>query len=144
MAITRFSSGFPSLFDRFFESDWMDRSDEANLPSDGHWPMVNIKENADEYLIEVAAPGMKRNDFKVQYANGKLNVSTDSPEQVQDGVSFIRREYSYHAFQRSFDVSEDLVEGDKIHANYNEGILQITLPKRDEAKPRPPREISIS
>jgi HSP20 family protein len=106
--------------------------------------MVNIKENADEYLIEVAAPGMKKSDFRVSYDDGKLTISSDKQEEIQDGVSYLRHEYSYHSFHRSFDVSEDLVDGDQIHANYTDGILQITLPKREEIKPKPPKEISIS
>jgi HSP20 family protein len=144
MAITKFSSGFPSLFDRFFDGERMDRINPDYSPADANLPMVNIKENADEYLIEVAAPGMKKNDFKITYDNGKLTISSDKKEEVQDGVSYMRREYTFHSFQRSFDVSEDLVDGGKIHANYNDGILQITLPKREEAKPKPGREISIT
>jgi HSP20 family protein len=140
MAITK----FPSLFERFFDSDWMEGTNSDYSPANANLPMVNIMENADEYLIEVAAPGMKKHDFKVNYDNGRLTISSDKKEEVQDGVSYIRREYSFQSFQRSFDVSEDLVDGGKIHANYNDGILQITLPKREEVKPKPGREISIS
>lgn len=143
MAMERFSSGLPSLFERFFDSDWMDSKDPDYAHASADLPMVNIMENADEYLIEVAAPGMRKTDFRVCYNEGKLTISSDRQEVVQDGVSYLRREYRYRSFHRSFDIPEDFIEGDQIHANYNDGILQITLPKREEIKPKPPREISI-
>jgi HSP20 family protein len=143
MALTGFSTEFPSFLERFFDNDWRGRSASDYTPASATLPMVNIMENADEYLIEVAAPGMKKDNFKVQYDNGKLTISSDQQEEAQDGVSFIQREYNFQSFQRSFDVSEDLVDGEKIHANYHDGILQITLPKREEVKPKPGREISI-
>jgi HSP20 family protein len=92
MATGRFSSGHPSLFDRFFNSDWMDNKDSDHSPANANLPMVNIMENADEYLVEVAAPGMRKSDFRVRYNDGKLTISSDRQEEVQDGVSYLRRE----------------------------------------------------
>jgi HSP20 family protein len=96
-------------------------------------------------MIEVAAPGMTKDDFKVNYENGRLTISSERQNEKKDeGDSYTRREFSYQSFQRSFNVPENIVSGEKIAANYKEGILTISLPKRDEVKPKPAREIKIS
>jgi len=107
-------------------------------------PAVNVKENDNEYLIEVAAPGMRKEDFKIDYDNGRLTISSElKEEKKQDDDRYTRREFSYQSFQRSFTVPENLVDGEKIHAKYNDGILHLTLPKREEVKPKPVKQIKI-
>lgn len=95
-----------------------------------------LKENDDEFLIEVAAPGMSKNDFKIEYDNGRLTISSEHREEShkKEGEKISRREFSYQSFQRSFSVAETAVDAEKIKANYKEGILFITLPKREEIK----------
>lgn len=144
MAITRFSKGFPSLFDQFMEGDLMDWANLNYSSTNTTLPRVNIRENNDEFIIDVAAPGMKKKDFKVNFDNGKLTISSEIEEHIQDGEKYTRREFSYQSFQRTFDVARELVDGDKISASYSDGILRITLPKREEIKPKPAKEISIS
>ncbi|HKJ43461.1 MAG TPA: Hsp20/alpha crystallin family protein [Sunxiuqinia sp.] len=144
MAITRFSRNFPSLVDQFLEGDLMDWGNTNYSTTNTTLPRVNIRENNDEFLIDVAAPGMKKSDFKINYDNGKLTISSNIEDQIQDDEHYMRREFSYQSFQRLFDVAERLVEGDKISAKYVDGILQITLPKREEIKPKPAKEIAIS
>ena len=144
MAITRFSRNFPSLIDQFLEGDLMDWGNTNYSTTNTTLPRVNIRENNDEFLIDVAAPGMKKSDFKINYDNGKLTISSNIEDQIQDDEHYMRREFSYQSFQRSFDVAENMVEGDKISAKYDDGILHISLPKREEIKPKPARQIAIS
>lgn len=137
---------FPSLLDRFFEGDVMDWNNTNFAGSNSTLPAVNIREDADAYRIEVAAPGMKKNDFNINYDNGRLTISSETRDEVEkkDGETITRREFSYQSFQRSFTVAENAIEADKIKASYNDGILNILLPKREEIKPKPPKEIKIS
>ena len=136
---------FPSLFNRFFEGDLMDWSSSNFAGSDSTLPAVNIKETDHDYLIEVAAPGMKKEDFKVNYDNGRLTISSEKKEENEEkNGKYTRKEYSYQSFQRSFTVPESMVNGEKINARYSDGVLNITLPKRDELKPKPAKEIKIS
>lgn len=102
-------------------------------------------ENTDEYTIEVAAPGLNKEDFKVDYDNGRLTISSErknEKEEKEEG-KIKRREFSYQSFQRSFTISENAVEAEKIKANYKNGILHISLPKREEVKPKPIKQIEI-
>lgn len=137
----------PSLLNDFFADDWLDSS-LANWKSSGTTlPAVNVRETNDDFRIEVAAPGMKRDDFKVQLDNNVLTISSqreNSHEEKDSDGNYTRREFSYQSFQRSFALPEDKVEGDKIAARYVDGILQVTVPKREEAKVKPARQISVS
>ena len=94
----------------------------------------------------MAAPGMKKSDFKLNYENGRLTISSERKDEKKEknGGKITRREFSYQSFQRSFSVPEDVVNADQISARYHEGILHVTLPKHEEAKPKPAKEIKIS
>lgn len=150
MTLARLSNNWfpstPSLFDRIFEGDLMDWNRSNFSSTNSTLPAVNVKENENEFLIEVAAPGMSKNDFRISYDNGRLTISSEHKEQNEEkeGEKVTRREFSYQSFQRSFTVAETAVDAEKIKANYREGILFITLPKRDEIKPKPAKEIKIS
>jgi HSP20 family protein len=136
---------FPSFFDKFFEGNLMDWNNWNYSSTDTTLPAVNVKEDKDSYMIEVAAPGMAKEDFKIDYENGRLTISSErkNESKEKDG-NYTRREFSYQSFQRSFTVPEHFVNGDKIAATYKEGILHISIPKREEVKPKPAREIKIS
>ena len=149
MTIARLSDNlhpsFPSFLNRFFEGDLMDWSRSNFAGTNSTLPAVNIRENSDEFMIEVAAPGMKK-QIRVDYENGRLTISSELKEDGEDNSNdaFTRREFSYKSFQRTFTIAENLVDGDKIKATYNEGILHISLPKREEVKPKPARQIKIN
>ncbi len=136
----------PSIFDKFFDGELMDWNRTNFSSTNSTLPAVNVLENHNEFLIEVAAPGMKKEDFQVHYDNGSLTVSSEHKNKTEqkEGEKVTRREFSYQSFQRSFSVAENAVDADKIKANYKDGILFITLPKREEIKPKPSREIKIS
>ena len=150
MTLARLSNNWfpttPSFFDRFFEGVLMDWNRNNYSSTNSTLPAVNVKENDNEFLIEVAAPGMSKNDFKIEYDNGQLTISSEHKDKKEqkEGEKVTRREFSYQSFQRSFTVSETAVDAEKIKANYKEGILFITLPKREEIKPKPAKEIKIS
>jgi len=142
----RWFPSVPSMLDKFFEGDVMDNNTWNFAGTDSTLPAVNVRENDNEYQIEVAAPGLKKNDFKVNYDNDRLTISSEKEDEHEEktGDKVTRREFSYQSFQRSFTVPESEVVADKIGARYNEGILHITLPKREEVKPKPAKEIKIS
>ena len=143
--VKRFNSYLPSFWDNFFNRDLLDWNTSNFSSTDTTLPAVNVKETDDAFEIEVAAPGMSKGDFKINLENNLLTISSEKNEVRKESEKghFTRREFSYQSFQRSFTVPETLVNGDQITAKYCEGILCITLPKREEIKPRPAREISI-
>lgn len=139
-------SSFPSLFNRFFEGEWTDWSNSNFSSTNTSLPAVNIKEDNDNFLIDMAAPGMKKDDFKINYDNGYLTISSERKEEknVGEDDKYTRREFNYQSFQRTFNVPEDMVDSNKIQAKYNEGILHVSLPKKETAKVQPVKEIKIS
>ena len=135
----------PSLLEDFFTKDWLDSSMSTWRTAGATLPAVNVMETNDGYTIEVAAPGMKRNDFNLELQNNVLTISANvesKKEENDDG--YMRREFNYQSFQRSFSLPEHKVEGDKITARYNDGILLVSIPKREEAKVRPAKQITVS
>ncbi len=133
----------PSFIDEFFGKDWMDSvfSDRPGIST----PAVNVKETNDNFTIEVAAPGLDKKDFKVDVDNNVLTISSEKEfknEEKEEG-RYMRREFSYASFTRSFSLPE-AVEAEKIKAKHKDGILMITIPKREEAKRKPPKQIEIS
>ena len=107
-------------------------------------PMVNIKETAEDYFVEMAVPGLKKSDFNIVLDNQVLSISTETDEQKDlKEENYTRREFGYASFKRSFTLPETVDEG-KIKAKYDEGILSINLPKKEEAKQKPARSIKIS
>jgi len=121
------------LFPRFIDTDT-----RYSLPA------VNIVESKDDYRIEVAAPGLNKDDFKINLENNVLTVSSEKEEKHEDkDEKVMRKEFNYYSFCRSFTLPQT-VNADKIKANHKDGILFISIPKRDEAKEKPAREIKIS
>ena len=135
----------PSFFDRVFNNDLSEWGMNNYSSTNTSLPAVNVKETDDDYFIEVAAPGMKKKDFKINYHNNVLTISSERQEEKEDkNDNYSRKEFSYQSFQRSFTVPQQSVDGDKIEASYSDGILNIKLPKREELKPKPAKEIKIS
>lgn len=145
MSLTKFSNQFPSVFDRFFENDWFDWSNRNFSNTNTTLPSVNIKEDHNNFEVEVAAPGLTKNDFKIELKHDVLTVSSEKQleNETKNGQQFTRREFSYQSFSRSFTLP-NIVDSDKIEAKYENGILKISIPKKEEAKPRPAREIAVA
>lgn len=131
---------FPSLLDDFFR-DW---STTNFSDTNTTLPAVNIKENDNEFVVEVAVPGMNKNDFKIDLENNLLTISSEkvSNDEEKKG-NYTRKEYSYQSFKRSFTLPKNIVDSDKIKAKYHAGELIIEIPKKEEAKPIPARLIEI-
>ncbi len=107
-------------------------------------PKVNIKEAPDAFSVEMAVPGMMKSDFKLDIDNRVLSISTSrKEEQEKQEENYTCREFGYSSFKRSFTLPESVNE-DEIDASYNDGILKVTLPKKEEAKKKPARTIEIS
>ena len=146
MTLARRTEGYtPSFIDRFFNNDLMDWGTSNFSSTNTSLPAVNVKETDDDYFIEVAAPGMSKKDFSINFQNNVLTISSERQnEKEEKDDSYTRKEFSYQSFQRSFTVPGNDVDSDKISASYENGILNIKLPKREEVKPKPAREIKIS
>jgi HSP20 family protein len=137
----------PSLFDDFLTRDWLDSSIANWRESGATLPAVNVMESNEDFRIEVAAPGMKRNDFKIELDNNVLTITSqreDTSGEKDSNGNYTRREFSYQSFQRSFALPENKVQGDKISARYVDGILHVTVPKSENAKVKPAKQIAIS
>jgi len=131
---------FPSLMNEIFKPDWFGglENDKSDVPA------VNIKENEKEFELELAVPGRKKDDFKIEINENVLTISTES--KTEDNVekdNYTRREFTYSSFKRAFTLPETIDE-DKIKAIYTDGILKFTLPKKEEALPKPKRKIELS
>jgi len=141
----QFLPSFPSMLDNFFSRDWMDWNNFNFSNTNTTIPAINVMEDDDKYEIEVAAPGLKKDDFKVKLENNLLTISSESKnENSEDDWKYSRKEFSYQSFQRSFNLPEGHIMSEKISAKYENGILIIVLPKREEVKPLPPKEIKIN
>lgn len=138
----RNSRFLPGFNDEFFGKDFM--TDIFDSSVNKTIPEVNVLENSDSFKIEVAAPGLDKKDFKIDLNNNVLTISSEKEAKNEDEKeNYIRREFSYSSFQRSFSLP-DSVDQDKIKANHKDGILKIEIPKRDQAKEKPKKEIKIS
>jgi HSP20 family protein len=107
-------------------------------------PSVNISEDNDHVIMEVAAPGLDKKDFKVAIDKDQLIVSAEKEAQTEEKEEgkWTRKEFNFQSFKRSFHLS-DKIETEKISAEYHHGILKLVLPKKEEAKPKAPATIEI-
>jgi len=108
-----------------------------------NYPAVNIVEEPEHYRIEVAVPGYSKDDFKVNIENDILRIAVEKEQTKVEGENFTRCEFYNGSFERSFVVGKT-IDTNKIEARYENGILNIVLAKKEEAKPQKPRSISIS
>lgn len=133
LAPRSFFTDFFSDVDRFFDNDLMRMPAQIGRQLMRNMPATNIRENEKEYTIELAAPGMAKNDFEINVDEGMLTISSQKEENTtQEESNFTRREYNYSSFSRSFRLPE-AVNPDEIKARYEEGVLKISVPKREEA-----------
>jgi HSP20 family protein len=132
------------FFDDVFGRDLFNWENNNFSTTSTTLPSVNIKETDDNYEVEVAAPGMNKDDFKVTLEDGQLFISSSKQQQVNsEEENYTRREFSYQSFQRSFLLPKNVVDEDRIRARYENGLLLLSIPKLDQAK-KAPRMIEIS
>lgn len=134
----------PGLFDDFFRDGFFPASFFEGFPAGTVVPDANIIENGNNYQVELAAPGLDRKDFKVEVKDGILTVSAEKEEEKkEEGKNFRRREFFYNSFTRSFALPENLLT-EKIDAKYDDGILRLTLPKKQVSPAEPAKQIKVS
>jgi len=144
MSLVKRTDSLPFLFNDFFATDWLGGT--TNTSKIGfNTPAVNVKESDDNFTLEIAAPGLVKEDFNIELNNDVLAISSKSMVDKESKINekYTRKEFNYSAFKRIFNLP-DTVEGSKIEASYKNGVLLITLPKKEEAKVQPKRLIEIS
>lgn len=143
-SLTKHGNRIPAVFDDFFKpwNEWF-----------GNWdglfgqtlsvPAVNITEEKGAYQVSLAAPGMKKEDFKIAVDGNLLTISSEKEEKREEkDKKFTRKEYNYTSFSRSFTLPDE-VNSERIEAAYEDGVLKIILPRREEAKKNPTRQIAV-
>ncbi|WP_010231118.1 Hsp20/alpha crystallin family protein [Gillisia marina] len=134
----------PSVFDDLIKNDWLGGT--SNVGSIGtRIPAVNIQETEDNFMVAVAAPGKSKKQFNIELDNDVLTISSEENEErelTDSNGRFTRKEFNYNNFRRAFSLPES-VESEKISATYKDGILEINLPKKEEAKQQAKRMIEI-
>jgi HSP20 family protein len=124
----------PTLFDDFFRpwNEWFNTG--SSLGRTLNMPAVNITDNKDDFMVSLAVPGMKKDDFNIDVDGNMLTISCEKEDEKEDKNSkYTRKEYNYSSFSRSFTLPDE-VNKEKIDARYEEGVLKLMLPKKEEAK----------
>lgn len=135
LANSFFPNSFRGLDDKFFD-DFFEQGKSL--------PAVNVVEDPDKFKIEVAAPGLKKEDFKLNVDNGILTISSEQRQENETKEeNYKKREFHYSSFSRSFTLPGS-TDSERISASYKDGILNIQIPKREEARQKEPKQIQIA
>lgn len=139
-------NSLPMLFDDFLNRDLFNWNNANFSNTNSTIPAVNIKETAEHYEVEVAAPGMTKKDFKIELDGNSLTIRSEKTNQKEspEGEKYSLKEFSYQSFQRTFTLQKDVVDIEKIQARYENGLLLLSIPKKEEAKQKLPRLIQVS
>ena len=133
----------PSLFNEFFKpwNEWFDDSSLINRMITQ--PAVNIIEDNNQYMVSLAVPGFKKEDFIIDMDGNMLTINSEKEDaSEEEDKRFTRKEYSYLSFSRSFTLPEE-INREKIEAKYEDGVLKILLPRREAAKALTSKQINI-
>ena len=138
--IRKQNTWYPSIMDDFFNTNW-----NFDIPTySNSLPAVNIKETDKEFSLQIASPGLTKEDFQVSFEENVLSIEVVKKDDVKENnTDFTRFEFDYNSFKRSFIIPES-VETSKIEALYLNGVLNINLPKKKEAQPVPKKLIKIN
>ena len=139
MTLARRNSWMPDIFNDFFDTDFMPR---ANATA----PAINVKETEKEYTVEVAAPGMKKEDFNINLDDdGNLVIKMEKKDEKKDENKkehYLRREFAYSKFEQTLLLPDD-VDKEKIGAGVNDGVLTVSLPKIEKNTVKTARQIEV-
>jgi HSP20 family protein len=134
----------PALFDDFLSRDLFNWNQSNFSSTSTTIPAANIRETEDNFEVELASPGMDKKDFNVSLDGNTLTISSVKENDQEDkNDNYSRREFSYQSFQRTFVLPKDVVDEERISAQYENGLLKLVIPKREEAKQKGPRLIEI-
>lgn len=133
------NSWMPEVFNDFFDTDFMPRTNATA-------PAINVKETEHDYTVELAAPGMKKEDFDINVDNdGNLHIKMERKTERNDEnrkEHYLRREFSYSKYEQTLILPDD-VDKEKIAANVNDGVLTVDLPKVAKAEVKSTRQIEV-
>jgi HSP20 family protein len=141
MSIIRFSrpNALADVFQNFFDNDYVDLFNRKGMD-----PLANILEHPDSFELDLAAPGLKKDDFKIHLEQNVLTISSEkTDEKEEETKNYTRKEFHYSSFSRSFTLPRT-VDLDKIKADYDNGVLKVMLPKKEDARVDIKKEIKIS
>jgi len=131
---------FPSLMNEIFKPDWFGGLENHRTTA----PAVNIVDNETNFELVLAVPGRSKEDFNIEIDENVLSISSEvKMENESSKENYTRREFSFTSFKRAFTLPET-VDGEKINASYENGILKFVLPKKEEALPKPKRLIELA
>lgn len=136
---------FPAFFDDFFSKDFFDWNDRTFAGLGNTLPSVNLKETDNHYQVEMAVPGMAKEDFHVEMQNGVLTVRAEKKkekEEKDEKGNYLRREFRYESFSRAFSLPENVLD-ETVDATYRDGILRIEIQKRTPKKADNPKAIEV-
>ena len=128
----------PSLVNEWLTNDWLQPYSFENK----QLPAVNIQEMDQAFLVELVAPGLKKEDLQVEVEKDVLSIASEAEGKTEETGRYTRKEYNFASFRRTFSIPES-VDSKKIDAQYSEGVLTVTLPKRKEAVQEPKKSIRI-
>jgi HSP20 family protein len=136
----------PMFFDDFFNRDVFNWNNSNFSETNTTIPAVNIKETLENYEVELAAPGMSKKDFKIELNGNTLTISSQRSHQYEENKSekYFSKEFSYQSFQRTFTLQKEVVDIEKIEAKYENGLLHLLIPKKEEVKQKSIRLIEIA
>jgi HSP20 family protein len=135
---------FPALFDDLFNRDLFNWNNSNYSATRTTLPSVNIRETDDGFEVEMAAPGMDKKDFNISLEGNTLTIASQKKnEEEHKENGYRRREFSYQSFRRTFLLPKDVVDDEHIVARYENGLLLLQIPKKEEVKKKAPRLIEI-
>lgn len=133
------------LFDDFFNRDIYNFNRLNFSDSNTTIPAVNIKETPGSFEVEVAAPGMSKKDFKIELEGNVLTIASENVHEAENKEErYFQKEFSYQSFHRTFNRQKDVVDIDKVTATYTDGVLRVSVPRKEEARLQQSRLIPIS
>ena len=129
----------PSALDNWLTSDWFQTREPFGISQS---PAVNIQETDKAFILELVAPGLSKDDLQVDIENDLISLASQVEQSTEHKANYTRREYQFAAFRRTFSIPEN-VNSKKIDAQYSNGILTVTLPKKDDAVQETKKSIRI-
>ena len=138
-------NNFPKFFDDLINRDIFNWGLSNFSDTNTTIPAVNIKETTDNYEVEVAVPGMKKKDFKVVLEGNTLTISSEktSSNEQNEAAKYRSIEFSYESFSRTFTLQKEVVDTENIQAKYDQGVLHLLIPKKEQTKEKEPKRIEI-
>lgn len=142
-AVSKFNDTMPVLFEDLLKP-WNELFDGRLFKKELKVPAVNITEHQDHYLVSLSAPGLKKDDFKIDVDGDVLTISSEKEESKEDkDAKYTRKEYNYSSFSRSFTLP-DGADKEKIVAKYEDGVLKINVPRDHKAKSPSVKHIAVN